>query len=244
MARLGQRTLLVLLISAASFWLPSAAQAASGSVTTSAASATALSGICFPHPYTVSITLSADVVTARLSVKVTGPAGEPIQSVERTVNPSAGTTQHMAYEMFLCDAGPSGTYNITSSIDLYDASYTVTTVTGTPSTFAFTDPPAPPVAPAPEPVVTDVDGVVERIRTYDGRTLKFRLSALPTPAGTFEGKPLTWTFKLDKRRAKTVMQGARDTFTYSREFRFHSGRHRVVIWKNGVREATLKIFVA
>src|SRR5688500_8351726 len=99
MARLGQRTLLVLLISAASFWLPSAAQAASGSVTTSAASATALSGICFPHPYTVSITLSADVVTARLSVKVTGPAGEPIQSVERTVNPSAGTSQQMVHEM-------------------------------------------------------------------------------------------------------------------------------------------------
>lgn len=243
MARLGLRTLLVLLISAATFSLPSAAQAASGSVTTAAASATALPGICFPHPYTVSVTLSPDVVTARLFVKVTGPAGEPIQSIERTVNPSAGTTQQLAYEMFLCDAGPSGTYNITSSIDLYDASYTVTTVTGTPSTFAFTDPPVAPVPPAPEPVITDVDGVVTRIRTHDGRTLKFRLRALPTPAGTHEGKPLTWKFKLDNRRPKTVMQGARDTYTYSREFRFRSGRHRVVIWKNGMREATLKIFV-
>lgn len=244
MARLGLRTVLVLLISAGALSLPSAAQAASGSVTTAAAAATALPGICFPHPYTVSVALSPDVATARLFVTVTGPAGEPIQSIERTINPSAGTTQQMAYEMFLCDAGPSGTYNITSRIDLYDASYTVTTVTGTPSTFAFTDPPAPPLPPAPEPVITDVDGVATRIRTYDGRTLKFRLSALPTPAGTHEGKPLTWTFKVDNRKPKAVMQGARDKFTYSREFPFHSGRHRVVIWKNGVRETTLKIFVA
>jgi len=243
MVRLGLRTLLVLLISAGIVALPSAAQAVSGSVTTSAGSATSLPGICFPHPYTVSVALSPDVVTARLFVKVTGPGGEPIQSVERTVNPSAGTTQQLAYEMFLCDAGPSGTYNIISSIDLYDASYTVTTVVGTPSSFTFTDPPAPPLPPAPAPIITDVDGSVTRIRTYDGRTLKFRLSALPTPAGTHEGKPLAWTFKLDNRRPKTVMQGAGDRYTYSREFRFHSGRHRVVIWKNGVRETTLKIFV-
>ena len=244
MARRGLRTLLVLLISATTLSLPSAAQAASGSVTTAAASVTALPGICFPHPYTVSITLSPDVATARLAITVTGPGGEPIHSRTQTVNPSAGTTQELAYEMILCDAGPSGTYNIASKIDLYDASYIMTTVTGTPSTFAFTDPPPPPAMPVPEPVITDVDGIVTRIRTYDGRTLKFRLSALPTPAGTHEGKPLRWTIKLDKRKPKTVMQGARDKFTYSREFPFHSGRHQVVILKNGEREATLKIFVA
>jgi hypothetical protein len=192
----------------------------------------------------VSVTLSPDVVTARLSVKVTGPAGEPIHSLERTVNPSAGATQQMTHDMYLCDAGPSGAYNITSSVDLYDASYAVTTVTGVPSTFTFTDPVVAPLPTAPQPVITDVDGIVTRVRTYDGRTLKFRLSALPTPAGTHEGKPLRWTLQLDNRKPKTVMQGARDKFTYSREFPFHSGRHRVVIWKNGVRETALKIVVA
>lgn len=150
----------------------------------------------------------------------------------------------MTYELFLCDAGPSGTYQITSSIDLYDANYAVTKLSGTPSTFEFTDPPAPPVPPSPAPVITDVDGTVTRIRTYDGRTLKFRLSALATPRGTHEGSPLEWKIRLDNRMPKTILQGARDTYTYSREFPFHSGRHRVVIWKNGVRETTLKLRVA
>lgn len=244
MTRTALRMLLGLVLPALTLSLPTSAHAVSASVTTAAASATSLPGICFPHPYVVTIALSADVVTARLSVRVSGPGGELIHSLERTVNPAAGTTQQLANQVFLCDAGPSGTYSITSSIDLYDESYHLTTVTGTTSTFDFADPPSPPTPPVPEPVVSDVDGVVKRIRTYDGRTLKFRLSALPTPSGTQEGTPLTWTFKLDNRKPKTILQGARDTYTYSREFPFHSGRHRVVIWKNGVRESTLTLTVA
>jgi len=132
----------------------------------------------------------------------------------------------------LCEFDDRGVYTIVTSADLYDASSDKTTVLGAPTTFTY-----------PERTVVDVDGAVTRLPTYDGRSLKFRLSADATPLGSIEGSALNWKYKLDVRAPVTVWQGAGDRYTYSREFRFHSGLHKVVIWKNGVHERTLKIHV-
>lgn len=244
MARLGLRTLCSVLVAFGSILLvPAASQAVSGSAYTTVGGATAIPGSCFKHPYTVAVTLSPDTYDATLTVDVTGPLGEYVDAELEFMEPSAGLSRQFSYYVFLCDMDRRGTYTITPKIDLYDANYSKTTVTGDASQFAYSNPSEVPLPPQVGPTVTDVDGAVQRVRTHDGRTLKFRLIASPTPAGTVEGKALTWTFKLDNRKSKTVMQGARDKFTYSREFPFHSGLHRVVIWKNGIRVTTLRMRV-
>jgi hypothetical protein len=240
MTHLGYRALFASFVAVALALVPAGAQAISATIVTTVGDAVSIPGNCFKHPYTVTFNMSSDVADATLMVDVTGPLGEYEDAELEFVDPVGGSTQSFSYYVFLCDSDPRGVYTITSKADLYDASYHKTTVLGTPAAFTYSSP-AP--APTPEPTVADVDGKVKRLKTYDGRTLKFRLIAFATPAGSVEGAPLRWKFKVDSRVPTKVMQGAGDRYTYSREFNFHSGAHKVVIWKNGIRERTLKINV-
>lgn len=245
MAPTGLRALLSICVALSPLLMQPGAHAASGAASAVVDAASVIPQSCFKHPYSVSATMSPDFAEATLRVDVTGPLGEAVDSEIEFLTPAAGTSQHLNFFVFFCDGDRLGTYTISTTLDVYDAEYVRTTGAGSTTTFTYSAP--PPVQPqptaTPTPVISDVDGEVQRIRTYDGRTIKFRLVAFPTPSGTHEGKPLVWAYKIDDRKPRKVTQGARDTFTYSREFRFHSGRHRVIIWKNGTREATLKIHV-
>jgi len=213
--------------------LPTAALAAgSGYYTTS--NTTLLASGCFFHPYVTTLSLSSDVTDWILETRIIAPDGS-VADLDVDFGEGGGE-RTLAEDTLLCSSSDKpGAYTISGKLTTYGP-FTPTEEGIGAATFqvaAYVPPPAPPAV--------DVDGAATKLPAPDKRSLRFRLRAFPTPTGYVEGKPLVWKFKLDQRRAVKVTQEAGDSYTYSREFSPGSGLHKIVVWKNGVRERKFSI---
>ena len=100
------------------------------------------------------------------------------------------------------------------------------------TSYVFTDTPA---------VVTkDVTG---NVTTKVKKNLKARvkLTADALPANTTQGKPLTWTIVVDGNTVASIDQSAGHVSNLTYAFKKHTGTHKVVVLKNGVKSAKVKV---
>ena len=113
---------------------------------------------------------------------------------------------------------PAGTYSLAPDIQ----------------PLGFMDPPpvvsVPPVTFTVSKPVQDVTGFAERHAIPNG--VRFLLKSQKTPSGALEGKPLIWKAKYDGK-SKKVVQGAGETDRMKIKFRAHTGKHTVILLRNG-----------
>lgn len=105
------------------------------------------------------------------------------------------------------------------------------------TSYVFTDTPA---AEAPAAVAKDVTGHVTS-KVKKNKKAKLTLSADTLPAGTTQGKALSWTVKVDGEVVATLDQGAGRVSKLTYAFKKHTGTHKVVVVKNGVKAAVVKV---
>ena len=100
------------------------------------------------------------------------------------------------------------------------------------TSYVFTDTPA---------VVTkDVTGsVTSKVKRNHLAKLTFTADALP--AGTTQGKVLTWTVKVDGTQTAEFVQNAGQVSKLTYPFKKHTGTHKVVVRKNGVKQTVVKV---
>jgi hypothetical protein len=100
------------------------------------------------------------------------------------------------------------------------------------TSFVFTDTPA---------VVTkDVTGdVTAKVKKNRVAKLKLRSDALP--AGTAQGKALTWKVVVDGTTVASFDQGAGQLSKLAYRFGKHTGTHKVLVFKNGQKVEKVKV---
>ena len=100
------------------------------------------------------------------------------------------------------------------------------------TSYVFTDTPA---------VVTkDVTGTVTS-KVKKNLKAKVKLTSDALPAGTTQGKTLNWTIKVDGKKVASFDQSAGQVTKLTYAFKKHTGTHKVVVLKNGVKAATVKV---
>ena len=100
------------------------------------------------------------------------------------------------------------------------------------TSYVFTDTPA---------VVTkDVTGTVTS-KVKKNRKAKLTLKSDALPAGTTQGKALTWKIEVDGQTVAQFDQNANQVSKLLYGFKKHTGTHKVVVFKNGVKVETVKV---
>jgi hypothetical protein len=100
------------------------------------------------------------------------------------------------------------------------------------TSYVFTDTPA---------VVTkDVTGTVTS-KVKKNLKAKVTLTAAALPAGTTQGKALSWKITVDGKKVVAFEQNAGTTSTFAWTFKKHTGTHKIVVSKNGVKDTTVKV---
>ncbi len=92
----------------------------------------------------------------------------------------------------------------------------------------------------PAVVTKDVTGTVTA-KVKKHRVAKLTLTADALPAGTTQGKALSWTIVVDGKTVASFNQSAGQVSKLGYEFKKHTGTHKVVVLKNGVKSATVKV---
>ena len=106
------------------------------------------------------------------------------------------------------------------------------------TTYEFTD---EAVTPTPEtPDVVDVTGDVTA-KPIGKKKVKVVLRSDATPAGDTEGAPLEWTIEVDGSEVASLQQGAGEKDTLFYKFGKNTGKHKVVVFKDGVKVSTTKV---
>ena len=93
---------------------------------------------------------------------------------------------------------------------------------------------------APTPDVVDVTG--QAITKMRGKTkVLVKLKSDATPPGHAEGEPIVWTIEVDGKLAARVEHGADEKDLLVYKFGRNSGKHKVVILKDGVKYSTTTV---
>ena len=92
----------------------------------------------------------------------------------------------------------------------------------------------------PAVVTKDVTGTVTG-KEKKHRVAKLTLTSDALPAGTTQGKALSWTIVVDGKTVASFNQSAGQVSKLSYNFKKHTGTHKVVVLKNDVKSATVKV---
>jgi len=177
---------------------------------------------CIEHPVTLNLVFEGftDPMDWYVGVLITQPDGvfKSATGVDGFVN--GAVTVQVSTVLCVDNAAPSPTGTYSVAADIYPKS--------------FIDPPplisVPPTTFTVSKPVQDVTGFAERHAIPNG--VRFVLKSKKTPSGALEGKPLTWKAKYDGK-SKKVVQGAGETDTMNIKFQAHTGKHTVILLRNG-----------
>ena len=103
------------------------------------------------------------------------------------------------------------------------------------TTYEYTD-----EATTPTPEVVDVTGDAD-VKAQGKKKVKVVLRSDKTPNGSTEGDPIEWTIEVDGDEVASLEQGAGEKDVLFYKFEKHSGKHKVVVYKNGVKVSTTKL---
>lgn len=103
------------------------------------------------------------------------------------------------------------------------------------TTYEYTD-----EAVAPTPDVVDVTGDV-KAKPIGKKKVKVVLRSDATPAGDTEGAPLEWTIEVDGTEVAALQQGAGEKDVLFYTFGKSTGKHKVVVRKDGVKVSVTKV---
>jgi hypothetical protein len=89
-------------------------------------------------------------------------------------------------------------------------------------------------------VTKDVTGSFAS-KVKKNRLAKLTFTADSLPAGATQGKALTWTVKVDGTRTAEFAQNAGQVSKLTYPFKKHTGTHKIVVLKNGVKQTVIKV---
>ena len=89
-------------------------------------------------------------------------------------------------------------------------------------------------------VTKDVTGSFAS-KVKKNRLAKLTFTADSLPAGTTQGKALTWTVKVDGAQTAEFAQNAGQVSRLTYPFKKHTGTHKIVVLKNGVKQTVIKV---
>jgi hypothetical protein len=92
----------------------------------------------------------------------------------------------------------------------------------------------------PAVVTKDVTGTVTS-KVKKNLTAKVTLASDALPAGTTQGKALSWKVTVDGKTVAEFDQNAGQVSKLVYAFKKHTGTHKIVVLKNGVKVAKVKV---